>query len=88
MHPARIAREFRRVYGVTTGAYVRKLRIDFVAERLSAPGKATHSNLADLARDAGFSSHPHMAFAFKRITGIAPSEFRKLHGPCHRDESR
>jgi len=88
VHPVRIAREFRRVYGVTTGAYVRKLRIDFVAERLSAPGKLTHSTLADLALDAGFSSHAHMAFAFKRITGIAPSGFRKLHGSHRRDESR
>ncbi len=88
VHPVRIAREFRRVYGVTTGAFVRKLRIDFVAERLRAPGKVTYSTLTDLALDAGFSSHAHMAFAFKRITGLTASEFRKLHGPHHRDESR
>ncbi len=88
VHPVRIAREFRRIYGVTTGAYVRKLRIDFVAERLSAPEKFTPSTLADLALEAGFSSHAHMAFAFKRITGVSPSEFRKLHRPDHRDESR
>jgi AraC family transcriptional regulator len=88
VHPVRIAREFRRFYGVTAGAYVRKLRIDFVAERLSAPGKAAYSTLTDLALDAGFSSHAHMSFAFKRITGFTPSEFRKLHGPNHRDESR
>jgi AraC family transcriptional regulator len=88
VHPVRIAREFRRVYGVTIGAHVRKLRIDFVAERLSAPGNAIYSTLTDLALDAGFSSHAHMAFAFKRVTGFTPSEFRKLHGPHHRDGSR
>jgi AraC family transcriptional regulator len=88
VHPVRMAREFRRVYGVTAGAYVRKLRIDFVAERLRAPGKATYSTLTDLALDAGFSSHAHMSFAFKRITGFTPSEFRKLHGLHHRNESR
>jgi AraC family transcriptional regulator len=88
VHPVRIAREFRRFYGVTAGAYIRKLRIDFVVERLSAPGKMTYSTLTDLALDAGFSSHAHMAFAFKRITGFTPSEFRKLHGPHRRDESR
>lgn len=87
VHPAHVAREFRRVYGVTTGAYVRKLRIDFVAQRLSAPAGVTHSRLVDLALDAGFSSHAHMAFAFKRITGFTPSEFRKLHGRHQRDES-
>ena len=79
VHPAHVAREFRRVYGVTIGAYVRRLRIDFVAERLSAPGKLTHSRLVDLALDAGFSSHAHMAFTFKKITGLTPSEFRKAH---------
>jgi AraC family transcriptional regulator len=88
VHPAHIAREFRRVYGVTIGAYVRKLRIEFVAERLSAPWKAPHSTLTDLALDAGFCSHAHMTFAFKRITGFTPSEFRKLHGRHHLDESR
>jgi AraC family transcriptional regulator len=87
VHPGHVAREFRRAYGVTTGAYLRQLRIDFVAEQLSAPGKVTYSTLADLAFDAGFSSHAHMAFVFKRITGISPSEFRKLHRPQHRDES-
>jgi AraC-like DNA-binding protein len=46
VHPARIARQFRRVYGMTTGACVRKLRIDFVAEQLSAQG----TNAEDLAK--------------------------------------
>jgi AraC family transcriptional regulator len=87
VHPVRFAKEFRRVYGVNAGAYVRKLRINFVAERLRAPGEATYSTLTDLALDAGFSSHAHMAFAFRRITGFTPSEFRKLHRPYHRNES-
>jgi AraC family transcriptional regulator len=87
VHPAHLAREFRRVYGVTAGEYVRKLRIDFVAQRLARTRTSNPCGLADLAQDAGFSSHAHMAFAFKRTTGYTPSEFRKIHRSHQGDES-
>jgi AraC family transcriptional regulator len=71
-------REFHRVYGVTAGTYVRKLRVDYVAERLG--GAETRSErLAELAFEAGFSSHAHMTVTFKRVTGLTPSEFRVLN---------
>lgn len=79
VHPAHVAREFRRAYGMTTGAYVRKLRVDFVAQQLNDPQKAKRSRLADLAFEAGFSSHAHMAFLFHQIMGVTPSEYRREH---------
>lgn len=79
VHPSHVAREFHRVYGMTIGEYVRKLRVEFVAERLVCSRKDTDS-LTDLALSAGFSSHAHMAAVFKRVLGMTPSEYRQAHG--------
>jgi AraC family transcriptional regulator len=79
VHPSHVAREFHRVYGLTVGEYIRKLRVEFVAERLVHSHKDTPS-LTDLALCAGFSSHAHMASMFKRVTGMSPTEYRKAHG--------
>jgi AraC family transcriptional regulator len=79
VHPSHVAREFHRLYGMTVGEYIRKLRVEFVAERLIRPLKEALS-LTDLALCAGFSSHAHMAAMFKRVTGMTPTEYRKAHG--------
>jgi AraC family transcriptional regulator len=79
VHPSHAAREFRRAYGMTIGEYVRKLRVEFVAERLALPRRDTAS-LTDLALDAGFSSHAHMAAVFNRVIGMPPGQYRKAHG--------
>jgi AraC family transcriptional regulator len=79
VHPARLVREFHRSYGITPGAYVRTLRVEFVVDRLNSPQNAVCQNLSDIALEAGFSSHAHMTVAFKRVTGLTPSEFRKAH---------
>jgi AraC family transcriptional regulator len=78
VHPSHVAREFHRVYGMTVGEYVRKLRVEFVAERLSQGKNAL--SLTELALDAGFSSHAHMAAVFHRVIGMTPGEYRKAHG--------
>jgi AraC family transcriptional regulator len=79
VHPSHAAREFRRAYGMTIGEYVRKLRVEFVAEQLARPRKDAAS-LTDLALNAGFSSHAHMAAVFNRVIGMPPGEYRKAHG--------
>ena len=79
VHPSHVARAFRRAYGMTIGEYVRKLRVEFVAERLARARKDTAS-LTDLALGAGFSSHAHMAAVFNRVIGMTPSQYRKAHG--------
>jgi AraC family transcriptional regulator len=79
VHPTHVVREFHRVYGVTTRAYVRKLRVNFVAERLVSAADMGRDTLADLAFEAGFSSHAHMTVVFKRITGVTPSQFRRMY---------
>lgn len=79
VHSSHISREFHRAYGQTAGEYVRKLRVDFVAEKLRNPRKGADS-LADLALIAGFSSQAHMSAVFKRVIGMTPSEYRRAPG--------
>jgi AraC family transcriptional regulator len=78
VHPAHVAREFHRVYGLTVGNYIRKMRVDFVAERLSTSYKEPPA-LAQLALEAGFSSHAHMSWTFKRLMGMTPSHYKRVH---------
>jgi AraC family transcriptional regulator len=79
VHPSHVAREFRRTYGMTMGEYIRKLRVESVAQQLVHPRKDTAS-LADLALGSGFSSQAHMSAVFKRMTGMTPGEYRRAHG--------
>jgi AraC family transcriptional regulator len=79
VHPSHVAREFHRAYGVTIGEYVRKLRVESIAQQLVYSRKDTAS-LVDLALGAGFSSQAHMSTVFKRVMGMTPIEYRKAHG--------
>jgi AraC family transcriptional regulator len=79
VHPSHVVREFRRVYGMTIGEYMRKLRVEFVAQQLLYSQRDAVS-LPDLALEAGFSSQSHMSAVFKRVTGMTPGEYRKAHG--------
>ena len=75
MHPVHVAREFHRYYGTTIGQFRRKCRIDYARERLA------HSKLpiVEIAFESGFTQQPHFTNVFKRITGLTPLRYRKLH---------
>jgi len=79
MHPVHVVREFHRYYGVTIGQFRRKCRIDFACEQL------VHSNwpIVEIALEAGFSQQPHFTYVFKRMTGLTPHQYRKLHDKNH-----
>ena len=74
VHPVHLARVFREFHGQTMGDYVRQLRIDFACRELSS----TSAPLVDVALNAGFSSHGHFSSTFKRLTGLTPTEYRKV----------
>ena len=75
MHPVHVAREFHRYYGSTIGQFRRKCRIDFACDRL------VHSQMpiVDIAFEAGFAQQPHFTSVFKRITGLTPRRYEKVH---------
>jgi AraC family transcriptional regulator len=74
VHPAHLARCFRREYGVTVGDYARGLRLDWAATQL-ALGDAS---LAQVAVEAGFADQSHFTRAFRRHAGVPPGRYRRL----------
>jgi len=71
-HPVHVAQTFRRFHQCTIGDYLRKLRIEFACQELAQ----TESSLAEIAARAGFSDQSHFNRTFKRMVGVAPSQFR------------
>jgi AraC family transcriptional regulator len=73
VHPAHLAREFRRHYGMPIGAYVRRLRLDWAAARLST----SDDSLAAIAYAAGFANQSHFTRAFRDHSGLTPARYRQ-----------
>lgn len=88
VHPAHLAREFRRFYRCTVGAYVRQQRVEFACRLISS----SDAPLGEIALAAGFFDQSHFARAFKASTGKTPGQYRKalssrksstnVHTPC------
>ncbi|MDQ3822236.1 MAG: AraC family transcriptional regulator, partial [Actinomycetota bacterium] len=72
VHPAHLAREFRRHFAVPIGEYGRRLRLDAAAVRLAT----TDDSLAEIAYASGFAHQSHFTHAFKRHTGLTPARYR------------
>ena len=77
VHPAHLARVFRRFHGCTLGDHVRQLRVEFACRRLTT----SDAPLAEIALAAGFSDQSHFSNTFKRHTGVPPAAFRKSARP-------
>jgi AraC family transcriptional regulator len=78
IHPVHLARVFRAHHGVTIGAYVRGLRLDWAARRLTR----SKESLGDIALEAGFADQSHFTRAFKLHTGSTPDRFRRRLTPA------
>jgi AraC family transcriptional regulator len=72
IHPAHLARMFRRFYGASIGAYVRRLRIEHAARELARPG----ASLGEIGVRAGFYDQSHFSRVFKYQLGQTPAQFR------------
>jgi AraC family transcriptional regulator len=73
VHPAHLARAFRRYYGCTLSGHVSKLRVEFACHHLTT----SDTPLAAIALAAGFSDQSHFSNTFKRHTGVTPADFRR-----------
>lgn len=67
---------FKGVYGVPVSAYCRILKMQSAAARLIQ----TDTAILEIAADLGYSNAGKFAFAFQKIMGETPGEYRKLHG--------
>lgn len=75
--PSHLAREFRARFGTTVGEYVRRLRVEWVAEQLTH----TAMSLAEIGIAAGFSDQSHLNREFRRRLGISPGAWRRRGMP-------
>lgn len=73
VHPAHLAAVFRAVHRMPLATYVRRLRVEWAADRL------VHSpdSVAQIAASAGFADQAHLTRWFKRITGSTPAAYRR-----------
>jgi AraC family transcriptional regulator len=65
-------RMFRASTGVPPHRYLLHLRLERAKKLIRLP----HTSLIDVAAACGFSSHAHMARAFRQLLGMTPSEYR------------
>jgi AraC family transcriptional regulator len=71
--PSHLAREFRAHFGTTLGEYMRRLRVEWVADQLTR----TSMRLSELGIAAGFSDQSHLTREFRRRFGVTPAECQR-----------
>jgi AraC family transcriptional regulator len=74
VHRVHLARQFRRYFGSSVSAYVRRSRVQVAAERILGGG-----NIAAASHDAGFHDHAHLCHAFEAETSLTPSNWRNVN---------
>lgn len=77
VHPAYLARIFRRCYGLSIGQYARRARLDSVARQLLE----SREPLSSIATSAGFADQSHLTRVFRAYRGITPGQYRLRFGP-------
>ncbi len=78
VHPVTLARGFQRAFGCPVGAYLRRVRLDWAADRLLA----TDEPIGAIAAAAGVADPSHFCRVFRRETGQSPAEWRGRRRPA------
>jgi two-component system, response regulator YesN len=76
LSPSRFCRVFRQEQGVSFHQHLLRYRIARACERLSHPGALAK----EVAYSCGFNDLSYFARAFKRQTGVCPSEYQSGEG--------
>ncbi|MGO3608120.1 MAG: helix-turn-helix transcriptional regulator [Enterococcus sp.] len=70
-------RKFKEISGMPFRDYLRQRKLAFALKEV----RDNEKSFLDIAFDYGFSSHEAFTRAFKRMYGVAPSEYRKQPRP-------
>lgn len=70
-------KRMQRAIGQSAYALIIETRIDKVKEMI----KTTNISLEEVSRLCGFQQQPRLNEAFKRLTGMTPTQFRQQHHP-------
>jgi len=73
IHPAHVAKMFRRYYGCTVGDYVRRQRLRHAIRLLADSDRP----ISEVAAASGFYDQSHFAHFFKLQLGVTPSVYRQ-----------
>ena len=73
MNGAQLERRMKRIFKLSVGQFVRKLRIDRAAQLL----RDTNLGIAEIALKCGYSEQSSLTRQFKSAVGCPPGEFRK-----------
>jgi len=71
-----LSQTINQTYDMTFSTFINKYRVEEAKDLLQNPGHQHHTILT-IAFDSGFSSKSTFNTAFKRFTGLTPSEYRK-----------
>jgi AraC family transcriptional regulator len=71
--PTYVAATFKRVYGMTAGDYVRRLRLWRARDALD---RDRDSSLSKIAADCGFADQSHFTRHFRHLFGMTPGAYR------------
>ncbi len=74
--PYQLDRRIYRIFGLTTGQWVMKQRLDLARHQLSG----SQTSIAEIALNIGYSDQSTFARQFHKTAGLTPSKFRKLTG--------
>lgn len=74
MSAARFARVIKRIHGISPMQLITKIRITAGARLL----RETDTSIAEIALECGFADHSAFTRAFRTVTGMSPSECRKV----------
>jgi len=74
MSAFQLDRRMKRVFGLTTGQWVLKTRINHASRLLIE----TFMPIADVALEAGYADQSSFTRQFRRSAGLSPSQYRKL----------
>jgi AraC-like DNA-binding protein len=70
---SQLQREFRRLFGMTVGDYILRLRLLMARRRL----RTTTDAVGRIATECGFYDQAHFTRAFKKHMGQTPLEYRR-----------
>ena len=73
MSPYQLDRRIRRVFGMSTGQWLIKLRMD-TAERLL---RESNRSIVEVALETGYADQSAFARQFKTSTGLTPRDYRR-----------
>jgi len=75
VHPNYLSNLFRKETGQSVTEYILQNKIKESQNMLSY----SKNTVTDISNFLGFSSQSHFGLAFRKVTGVTPVQYRKLH---------